>query len=190
MFGLGGCAMKSSSAAAVLTAPWRAMKAAHFGGKDVPLHANELRNPTTEQLDALSKFFREQQFARLVATMSKSTVLPTGKTPLEIITGSMMNRYTHLLRRVSPEPDEVTFLHEASNRLDDAIEQHFGGTVAQIHSKMIPVHKGLIEKSHCLPELEVADFIMHAAGKKAVQIHRDPSKPFGNPTRSRAATFT
>ena len=60
------------------------MKAAHFGGEGVPLHANELRNPTTAQLDALSEFFREQQFARLAVTMSKSAVLPTGKTPLEI----------------------------------------------------------------------------------------------------------
>jgi len=57
------------------------------------------------RVDALSKFFREQQFARLAVTMSKSAVLPTGKTPLEIITGSMMNRYTDLLRRVSPEPN-------------------------------------------------------------------------------------
>jgi len=154
VFGLRGCAINSSSAA-----PWRAMKAAHFGGEDVPLHANELRNPTTAQLDALSNFFREQQFARLAVTRSKSAVLPTGKTPLEIITVSMMNRYTDLLRRVSPEPNELAFLHEASNRLDDAIEQHFGGAVAQINGKMIPVHKVLIEKSHGLPELEVADII-------------------------------
>jgi hypothetical protein len=54
------------------------------------------------------------------------------------ITGSMMNRYTDLLRRVSPEPNEVAFLHEASNRLDDAIEQHFGGTVAQINVLFSP----------------------------------------------------
>jgi hypothetical protein len=33
----------------------------------------------TEQLDALSTFFREQQFARFAVTMSKSAVLPTGK---------------------------------------------------------------------------------------------------------------
>ena len=90
-----------------------------------------------------------------------------------------MNRYTDLLRRVSPEPNELAFLHEASNRLDDAIEQHFGGAVAQINGKMIPVHKGLIEKSHGLPELEVADFIMHAAGRRAMQIHRDSATPFG-----------
>jgi hypothetical protein len=106
-------------------------------------------NFATQQLNSLmpcQSFFREQKFARLAVTMSKSAVLPTGKTPLEIITGSMMNRYTDLLRRVSPEPNELAFLHEASNRLDDAIEQHFGGTVAQINGKLIPVHKGLIKK--------------------------------------------
>jgi Protein of unknown function (DUF3800) len=64
VFGLGGCAINSSSAAAVIAESWCAMKAAHFGGEDVPLYANDLRDPTTEQLDALSKFFREQQFAR------------------------------------------------------------------------------------------------------------------------------
>lgn len=118
-------------------------------------------------------------FARLAVTISKSAMLPTGNAPLEITTGSMIKRYTGSLRRVSPEPNEVAFLHEASNRLDDAIEQHFGGTVAQINGKMIPVHKGLIEKSHGLPELEVADFIMHAAGRRAVQFHCDPATPFG-----------
>jgi hypothetical protein len=40
-------------------------EAAHFGGEDVPLHANELRNPTTEQPDALSKFFREHSLRAL-----------------------------------------------------------------------------------------------------------------------------
>ena len=44
---------------------------------------------------------------------------------------------------------------------------------------MIPVRKGLIEKSHGLSELEVADFVIHAAGRRAVQIHRDPATPFG-----------
>ena len=65
VFGLGGCAINSSSAAAVIAEPWRAMKAAHFGGEDVPLHANELRNPTTEQLDALSKFFASNSLRAL-----------------------------------------------------------------------------------------------------------------------------
>jgi hypothetical protein len=135
VFGLGGCAITSSSAGAVIAQPWRAMKAQHFGGENIPLHANELSNPTSEQLDALSKFFREQQFARLAVTMSKSVVLPAGTTPLDITARAMMNRYTDLLRRVSPEPNEVAFLHEASDRLDQLIEKHFGATVAQIDGK-------------------------------------------------------
>jgi hypothetical protein len=84
VLGLDGCAINSSSAAAVIAEPWRDEGRA-FGGENVPLHANELRNPTTEQLDALSKFFREQQFARLAVTISKSAVLPIGKTPLSSI---------------------------------------------------------------------------------------------------------
>ena len=48
VFGLGGCAISRSSADTVIAEPWRAMKAPHFGGEDVPLNANELRNPTTE----------------------------------------------------------------------------------------------------------------------------------------------
>jgi hypothetical protein len=179
VFGLGGCAITSSSADAVIAQPWRAMKAAHFGGEDVPLHASALRNRTPEQVAALGKFFREQQFARLAVTMSRSSVLPVGKTPFEVTAGAMMNRYTDLLRRVSPEPNELAFLHEASDRLDQLVQEHFGGTVAQINGKMVPVHKGLFEKLHGLPELEVADFIMHAAGRRALQIHRDPAKPFG-----------
>jgi ATPase family associated with various cellular activities (AAA) len=35
----------SSSATAVIAEPRRAMKAPHFGGEDVPLHAKELRKP-------------------------------------------------------------------------------------------------------------------------------------------------
>jgi hypothetical protein len=50
VFGLGGCAINSSSVAAVIAEPWRAMKAAHFGGEDVPLHA---MNFATQQLNSL-----------------------------------------------------------------------------------------------------------------------------------------
>jgi hypothetical protein len=83
------------------------------------------------------------------------------------MTGSMINRNTDLLRRVSPQPSEMAPLQEASDRLDQLIDGHFGGTVAQINGEMIAVHKGLVEKSSGLPELEVADFIMPPAGRRA-----------------------
>jgi hypothetical protein len=175
VFGLGGCAIISSAAEAIIREPWRAMKAEHFFGENVPLHANELRNPTAEQLNALSKFFREQQFARYAVTMSKSVVLPTGMSPFELAARTLANRFQDLLRRVLPEPNEVALLHEASDRCNQLIQKHLGGTVVQINGKLVPVHKGLIRKSHGLPELEVADFVMHAAGRRALHLHRDPT---------------
>jgi hypothetical protein len=144
VFGLGGCAITSSAAEGTIAKPWRAMKAEYFGGENVPLHANELRNPTSEQLAALAKFFREQQFARLAVTMSKSAVPAAGTTPFDIVAGALINRYRDLLSRVSPEPNEVAFLHEASDRCDQLVEKHLGGTVVQINHNLVPVHKGLV----------------------------------------------
>jgi hypothetical protein len=64
-FGIGGCGIMAGAIEPVLKQPWRTMKAEHFGGPDVPLHASELRNPTQSQLDALNRFFRQQEFCRL-----------------------------------------------------------------------------------------------------------------------------
>lgn len=175
VFGLGGCAITSSAIESHITRPWRAMKAQHFGGEDVALHASELRSPTPDQLTGLSRFFREQQFARFAVTMSRSLVLPSGASPFDIITGTLANRLKDILSRALPEPNEVALLHEASDRCDQLVEKHFGGMVVNISDKSVPVHKGLVSKSFGLPELEVADFIMHAAGRRALQLHRDPT---------------
>ena len=135
--------------------------------------------PHTCTAQRIGRLFREQQFARLAVTMSKSVVLLAEATPFDITAGALMNRYRDLLMRCSPEPNEVAFLHEASDRLDQLVEKHFGGAVVQINHKHVPVHKGLVAKSNGLPELEVADFIMHAARRRAVHLHRDPTAHAG-----------
>src|SRR5215831_3973272 len=75
VFGIGGCGIMAGAIEPVLKQPWRAMKAAHFGGPDVPLHASELRHPTQSQLDALNRFFREQEFCRY-AEWKRARVAP------------------------------------------------------------------------------------------------------------------
>jgi hypothetical protein len=55
---MGGCAMLAAAIDKGLRAPWREMKAQHFGGSDVALHAADLRSPTPEQIEALNTFFR------------------------------------------------------------------------------------------------------------------------------------
>lgn len=75
VFGVGGCAIVAAQMENVIRAPWRALKAQHFGGADVPLHAADLKNPSKEQLEALSAFFQTQRFGRFAAIVTSATKL-------------------------------------------------------------------------------------------------------------------
>jgi hypothetical protein len=179
VFGLGGCAVLSSAADTAINDAWRSMKAEFFGGAGLAIHASDLNRPTPQQLNAFARFFAEQKFARFAVTMSKSANLPNGVTPFDVVAKALNNRFADLLSRLSPEPNEVAFLHEASERCDRLVERHFGGNGVSIAGRTVPVHKGQVSKSVGLPELEVADFIMHAAGRRALQLHRTPGAPPG-----------
>jgi hypothetical protein len=81
VFGFGGCAMLSVLLDQEIRTPLRAMKAAHFGGADIPLHAASLRSPTAEQLGALSDFFQNGHFVRFGVVIHNLAKIPSGVTP-------------------------------------------------------------------------------------------------------------
>jgi hypothetical protein len=100
VFGLGGCAVISSAADQSINDACKSMKAECFGGADAPIHASDLNRPTPEQLEALSRFFRDQQFARFAVTMSKSASIPEGLTPFDVAAKTLNNRFADLLSRL------------------------------------------------------------------------------------------
>jgi hypothetical protein len=166
VFGFGGCVIPASAMDEHLKQPWRRLKALHFGGPDVPLHASDLRNPTKQQLEALETFFREQKFGRFAATVTSKTALPPGMAPYDILPGAIRKRWEELASRVQPTPTEVALLHEASQRGDPLVEKYFGPTFIHVDGQPVKVHHGLVPKS-ALEGLEVADFIAQAAGRQA-----------------------
>jgi hypothetical protein len=149
----------------VLRKPWRALKKAHFGGADVKLHAADLRDPANTQLDALRHFFRTQPFGRFAVTMTARTKLPADIGPYDLMPNVVRRRWTELASRCQPPPTEIALLHEASDRGDQLVERYFGPTVFQIAGQPIPVHHGFMHKGD--ESLEVADFVVHAAGRQA-----------------------
>jgi len=176
VFGLGGCAILAASIEQNLRAPWRAMKALLFGGADVPLHASGLRNPSSDQLNALGDFFRHQVFGRFAVVITDKAQLPAGMKPMQIMPGALRRRWQELTGRFQPLPVEIAFIHEASDRGDRLLEQYFGSSVVTIDGKQVPVHHGIMPKGD--EALEVADFIIQAAGGQA----RRGVKP-GKPVR-------
>ena len=164
VFGIGGCGIMAGAIEPVLKQPWRAMKAAHFGGPDVPLHASELRHPTQSQLDALNRFFREQEFCRFGTPTCK---LPAGVTAYHTVSRSLHKRWEELTPRVRPTPTEVAFIFEASERGDALVQRYFSDIVVTIAGNRVPIHLGIMPKWAGDEALEVADFIVHTAGTQA-----------------------
>jgi hypothetical protein len=140
------------------------MKAQHFGGADVPLHASDLRSPTEKQLEALGAFFRNQNFGRFAVTITPSA-LPSGTEPMQVMPGLVRCRWEALAGRFVPLPVEVAFIHEASDRGDALLERYFGESVVIIDGRRLPTHHCIMPKGD--EALEVADFIIQAAGAQA-----------------------
>ena len=177
---LGGCAILASDLRRIVREPWRDMKARHFGGADRPLHASDLRNPTSEQLEGLSTYFRTQGFGRFAVVMTNKTTLPPGTKPIELMPDLLRKRYERLTLRLAPKPEEVAFIHEASDRGDPLLEKYFGTTEVTVDGQQIPVHQLLMRKGD--EALEVADFIVHAAGRQARRWH-ETGHETGKPIR-------
>jgi hypothetical protein len=96
IFGVGGCAVMAGAVDDVLRKPWRKLKDKYFDGANVPLHANELNNPTPKQLDALNAYFQSKTFGRFAVTITKNTTLPLGMTPYDIIPNAVRMKWSHL----------------------------------------------------------------------------------------------
>jgi hypothetical protein len=167
VFGIGGCVVFGAALDQAIKYPWRKLKTQYFGGEIVRLHATELKNPSAEQLSALETFFRSQQFGRFAVTATARTVLPPNKILYEIMPAVVRKRWQELASRTPIAPVELAFIHEASDRGDPLLEKFFGETVVHVEGVKNPVHHGLMPKSIGDEALEVADFIVQAAGRQA-----------------------
>jgi hypothetical protein len=166
VFGLGGCAVLAKDYDERLAFPWRELKSRHFGGPDVPLHASRSRDLTFAQLEALDTFFRGEAFFRVASVLSDKTVLCEGFRPYQVVAPSLRQRIVEVAKPINFS--RLALIFEESERTDPLVVQHFGGSklkrVRKSMSTPIPVDGYFMAKSSCEPGLEVADFIMHAAG--------------------------
>lgn len=164
VFGLGGCAVAAHALMMHLDLPWRRMKARHFGGEGVPLHASELRSPSAEQITALASFFRRRPFLRFAALLSRDTRMSSETERLAVLAPTLMRRIGVVASTILPRPASLALVFEASARLAPAIQRHFEGlTLSDEVGRPIPAEYLFAPKSAGLPGLEVADFVMHAA---------------------------
>jgi uncharacterized protein DUF3800 len=167
-YGLGGCVVLGAHYE-WMKAQWREVRKLISGSPDAPLHAADMPR-TPANFDALSKFFLDPSFARIAAVSTKEAHRPTDMHSAMPVMGTLDGHIDELARLIPC--NGVTIIVESSQRADPILKQYFGQLQSSAAQPDRPTEHWLMPKSSREPGLEVADFIISAAGSQAKRIAR------------------
>lgn len=165
VFGLAGCAIMAGDLDRVVRTPWLEVLRVVAGSPIAQLHATDLRNPTSTQIETISSYFRTQSFSRFGSICSVQTELDKDITPLVLVARCLGNRLVDILKWQPFASVEIVFEH--SERLAPQIEEVFGSFSLSENGKEIPTGFSWLQKSMAEPALEVADFLANSVGTEA-----------------------
>jgi Protein of unknown function (DUF3800) len=161
-YGLGGCAVFGAGYAH-LKERWRAVRKAIKDDPDLPLHASEIERKA-ENFAVLSDFFLDPSFVRIAATTTKAVILPPGMDPCIPVMGQLQKEIAFIAAVLPCK--KVWIIVESSQRADAIVQACFSQLSPIEGASPLPMEKWLMPKSSNEPGLEVADFIVSAAGSQ------------------------
>jgi hypothetical protein len=167
-YALGGCVVLGAGYA-WLKRQRRTVRGAINGDPDKPLHAADMeRKP--ENSGVLAKFFLDPSFARIAAASTRKTPYPRDMHPAAPVMGTLEQQINGLANLLPC--DGVAIIVETSQRADPVLKQNFGELKSEVVQSAHPTEYFLMPKRSAEPGLEVADFIISAAGSQVGTAHR------------------
>ena len=162
-YGLGGCAVLGAHYE-WLKKQWREVRRLINGSADAPLHAADTTWRCDRSFAVLSQFFLDRSFVRIAATSTRKTVCPAAMHPAVPVMGGL---YEHVVGVAELIPCKaIAMVVESSQRADPMLKQHFGELKLENRELILSVEHWLMPKSAAEPGLEIADFIINAAGSQ------------------------
>lgn len=160
-FGLGGCACLAKDYGALIADPWQELKRSHFD-PEAGLHAASLRNISDAQAGAIGKFFEANHFFRFALTVADTVENPQSFDPADVICGMLLQRIADMANLT--QPTSVFLILESSERLNPKLLKSLVGSTIAAGDERAFIQVGHLPKQANSPLLEVADFVIHAAG--------------------------
>ncbi len=161
VFGVGGCAIPFPHYADVLEGPWRALKHEYFSDATDALHASQI-SPTGAGVQAIASLFLTTPFYRLAALIDNQVA--SDEHPYDRC-GTLLLAFLHQLA-AKTACSRIVLTFESLGSEDSIATRYFNQRARFSDSRIdyVPVTVFRARKQDQLPGLEIADFVMHAAG--------------------------
>lgn len=176
IFGLGGCAMVVSHYEKIMKLPWNYMKDTYFSGSNKNLHATDLIKPNKNQIDALNHMFLKFNFARFAVTLGDKTILKNELESFQIVSASLWEHILNVAKyfRFS----SLAIIFEDSQRGNPLFQKHFSQKKIYLgkEKKEIEIMFCIMAKNTLEAGLEIADFVIHTAGRQARKMNLTEKK--------------
>ncbi len=163
-FGFGGCGVLVQDYLRLIEKPWTFMCKQFFSEFERPLHAADLRNPTNKQIESLNHFFTKFEFFRVATLAAKNAINIKKYSSIKILSHALLERLYDVGQWA--EFDRIFIIFEESERIEIKIIQSLANKKISRKGHEISIELGLMPKSSCNPALEIADFIIHTAGRQ------------------------
>lgn len=161
-YGLGACAVLGAGYPR-LVAKWRQVRAVVAGDSNAALHASEMKREP-KNFEALRQFFLDRSLARVAVTAAKNISLPPTIPPCVPVMGQLRKEIETIASLLPCK--QVRIIVESSQRADRLVRECFDQLGSLDASYLFPVERWFMPKSSNEPGLEVADFIVSAAGSQ------------------------
>jgi hypothetical protein len=162
-YGLGGCALSAAAYQIHLKERWSEVRKAINGAADAPLHAFDMSHDF-RHFATLSEFFLDRSFVRIAVTTMKNVTLPGSMHPCAPVLGQIKKEVEVVAEAL--RCPKVWVIVESSQRADPVVQACFSQLTSRDGSQTVSVEKCLIPKSSREQGLEIADFIVSAAGSE------------------------
>ncbi len=168
VFGIGGCAVMSDDYVRRVQKPWNLLKRDALGLVAQPFHAVDFERsrPTMEKILAINMFLM-RGFHRIAVTTDRHTERPKGYDGHESVSTILFEYTRRLLRTYSTRRCVIIFEH--SDRANKLLERNFpvrAMDATNLFGEPVDVVGYTMPKSTCEAGLEIADLIVHTAGKQ------------------------
>lgn len=164
IFGLGGCAIPAKYYHSLIDLPWKKLRKEILGNPDKALHAAELKmdSLSKESLNELGKFFVKSLIKRIATVISDKTFFEDNYGNYQVAASVVSKKITEISLQ-NPDLKSIAIFFEHSDSGNKLIKKYFRDIDFKNHGMTADIERYIARKG-VTPGLDIADFIMHAAG--------------------------